>query len=280
MPVRTASDRPGSPLPGKASTPAGPQRPDLSDCVSAELLLDLDCVNRRLAEARADDVVAWAVGQFGEGLVLSTSFGIQSAVTLHLVSRAAPQVPVVWVDTGYLPPETYRYADELSRRLDLNLHVYQSPISPARMEALHGRLWESPDDDAYERYDRLRKVEPMERALAELGATAWLSGVRAEQTEHRAGLQLVGRQGPRYKVSPLLSWSSKDVFDYLKAHHLPVHPLFEQGYATVGDWHSSRPVGAADEHERDTRFQGRRQECGIHLELDDDQAASLDASRL
>ncbi len=253
---------------------------DLSDCVSAELLLDLGCVNRRLANARADDVVAWAARQFGEGLVLSTSFGIQSAVMLHLVSRAAPQVPIVWVDTGYLPPETYRYAEQLRERLDLNLHVYQSPISPARMEALHGRLWESDDDEAYERYDRIRKVEPMQRALAELGATAWLSGVRAQQTEHRAGLDVVGRQGGRYKISPILSWSAKDVFDYMKAHHLPQHPLFEQGYATVGDWHSSRPVSADDEHERDTRFQGRRQECGIHLDLDDDQAASLDASRL
>ncbi len=253
---------------------------DLSDCVSAELLLDLGCVNRRLANARADDVVAWAARQFGEGLVLSTSFGIQSAVMLHLVSRAAPQVPIVWVDTGYLPPETYHYAEQLRERLDLNLHVYQSPISPARMEALHGRLWESDDDEAYERYDRLRKVEPMQRALAELGATAWLSGVRAQQTEHRAGLDVVGRQGGRYKISPILSWSAKDVFDYMKAHHLPQHPLFEQGYATVGDWHSSRPVTAEDEHERDTRFQGRRQECGIHLDLDDDQAASLDASRL
>ena len=118
---------------GPAPDPAGRGRPDLSDCVSAELLLDLGCANRRLAEARADDVIAWAARQFGDGLVLSTSFGIQSAVMLHLVSRAAPQVPVVWVDTGYLPPETYRYADELTRRLDLNLHVYQSPISPANL---------------------------------------------------------------------------------------------------------------------------------------------------
>ncbi len=280
MSARTATDSLPSPALETSPAPARRERPDLSDCVSAELLLDLACVNRRLANARADDVVAWAARQFGEGLVLSTSFGIQSSVMLHLVSRAAPQVPVVWVDTGYLPPETYRYAEELSRRLDLNLHVYQSPVSPARMEALHGRLWESEDDDAYERYDQLRKVEPMRRALSELGASAWLSGVRSQQTDHRAGLPIVGRQSGRYKVSPILSWSSKDVFDYMLAHHLPQHPLFEQGYATVGDWHSSRPVGADDEHERDTRFQGRRQECGIHLELDDDEAASLDASRL
>jgi phosphoadenosine phosphosulfate reductase len=277
MPARTAIERLSSPALGSA---AERERHDLSDCLSAELLLDLGCVNRRLAKARADDVVAWASRQFGEGLVLSTSFGIQSAVMLHLVGHAAPHVPVVWVDTGYLPPETYRYADELTRRLDLNVHVYQSPVSPARMEAIHGRLWESEDDDAYERYDQLRKVEPMQRALRDLGGTAWLSGVRAQQTDHRAGLQVVGRQNGRYKVSPILAWSSKDVFDYMKAHDLPQHPLFEQGYGTVGDWHSSRAVHADDGHERDTRFQGRRQECGIHLDLDDDEAASLDASRL
>ncbi|MEN8181129.1 MAG: phosphoadenylyl-sulfate reductase [Myxococcota bacterium] len=280
MPTRSLRPR----VSARSATLARPEAPTPilreGDCLQAELLLDLGCVNRRLTDAPAEAVVNWAARQFREGLVASTSFGIQSAVMLHLVSQAAPKTPIVWVDTGYLPPETYRYADELSRRLDLELRVYQSPLSPARMEALHGRLWESGDDASYELYDRLRKVEPMGRALQELGATAWLSGIRADQTHHRAGLSLVSRQGGRYKVSPILGWSSRDVFEYLRAHDLPRHPLFEQGFASVGDWHSSRALTAEDEHERDTRFQGRRQECGIHLELDDEEAASLDSSSL
>lgn len=240
--------------------------------------VDLHTLDRELADATARELVAWAANTFGRGLVMSTSFGIQSAATLHLVTSVVPDVPVIWVDTGYLPSETYRFAEELRRRLDLNLHGVQPALSPARMEALHGRLWESGDPADRERYDRIRKVEPMQRALRELGATAWVSGVRAEQTHHRATLRRVDRQGPRFKISPILEWTNRDVHAYLKAHDLPYHPLFGQGYATVGDWHSSRPVGPDDAHERDTRFGGRKQECGLHLSHDE--AESLGSSGL
>lgn len=240
--------------------------------------LDLDAWNERLADADPETLVAWAARRFGDGLVASTSFGIQSAVTLHLVTRVAPGIPVVWVDTGYLPPETYRFAETLTRRLDLNLHVAQAELTPARMEALHGRLWESDDPADLDRYDRLRKVEPMERALRELGATAWISGIRAEQTEHRRSLPRIGEQRGRVKVSPILHWTSRDVHRYLKAHDLPYHPLFDRGYATVGDEHSSRPVGPDDDDPRATRFRGRKQECGLHLT--DEQAESLASSGL
>jgi phosphoadenosine phosphosulfate reductase len=188
---------------------------------------------------------------------------------LHLATQVKPNIPVIWVDTGYLPPETYRFAESLTERLNLDLVVYQSPISPARMEALHGRLWEREDVEARDTYDRIRKVEPMGRALRELGANAWLSGLRADQTAHRQTLSMVGQQGGRSKILPILNWSAKDVHTYLKAHALPYHPLFEQGYATVGDWHSSRALTAADDHERSTRFGGIKEECGLHLEDDE-----------
>lgn len=236
--------------------------------------VDLAALNGCLESLPAEEAVAWAAETFGPGLVMSTSFGIQSAALLHLATRVVPEIPVVWVDTGYLPPETYRFAEQLQSRLRLNLHVASSDLSPARMEALHGRLWEQDTPEAHERYHRIRKVEPMQRTLAALGATAWMSGVRAQQTEHRAGLALLDRQGGRYKLSPLLRWSTRDVFAYLKHNDLPLHPLFEQGYATVGDWHSSRPVGADDADERATRFGGRAQECGLHLDPAQDESLS------
>ena len=174
-------------------------------------------------------------------------------------------IPVVWIDTGYLPEETYRFADELTERLSLNLHVYQSPMSPARMETLYGRLWESGDVDDLNLYDKIRKVEPMNRALKELGVTAWLSGLRREQTEFRKKLSHLTFDGTRYKLLPILDWTSKDVYEYFEEHGLPYHPLFDEGYVTVGDWHSSRPLSVGDTTERDTRFGGLKQECGIHL---------------
>ncbi|MBE9155259.1 phosphoadenosine phosphosulfate reductase [Nodosilinea sp. LEGE 06152] len=210
-------------------------------------------------------IVGWAADTFGSGLVMSTSFGIQAAVMLHLVTQVVPEIPVIWVDTGYLPEETYRFADQLTQRLNLNLKLYQSPLSPAHMEALYGKLWAEGSVEALNQYDQIRKVEPMQRALRELGATAWLAGLRSQQTDHRKTLDVVGQQHGIHKILPILHWTSKDIYEYLQAHDLPYHPFFEQGYATVGDWHSSRPLMASDRDERDTRFHGLKQECGIHL---------------
>lgn len=242
--------------------------------------INLEKLNRQFADADATAVVKWGVEAFGDGLVMSTSFGIQSAVMLHLVTQVYPDIPVIWIDTGYLPEKTYKFADELTRRLNLNLQVYQSPMSPARMEAIHGRLWAEDDVESLNLYDQIRKVEPMQRALQELNAKAWLAGLRADQTSHRKTLDYVGKQGDLYKILPILDWHSRDVYYYLQAHALPYHPMFDEGYVTVGDWHSSRPVTAEDDDERNTRFHGLKQECGLHLPQTQGEADSLDSSSL
>lgn len=245
-----------------------------------EQRLDLPQLNEKLQHAEATDIIEWTAQTFGEGLVMSTSFGVQAAVMLHLVTRVVPKIPVIWVDTGYLPPATYRFAEQLITDLDLNIRVYQSPISPARMEAIHGRLWQQEDVESFNRYDQMRKVEPMQRALQELGATVWFAGLRSQQTDHRKTLSVIDRQGDLYKVLPILNWTSDDVHQYLVDHNLPYHPLKEKGYATVGDWHSSRPMTEQDAHERETRFQGMKQECGLHLPETISEEKSLDSSSL
>ncbi|MGF1482306.1 MAG: phosphoadenosine phosphosulfate reductase [Cyanophyceae cyanobacterium] len=227
--------------------------------------LDLTRINQELTQLEASEIVLWTKDIFGDGLAMSTSFGITSAVMLHLVTQVIPNLPVIWIDTGYLPPETYRFAEELTDKLKLNLHIYQSALTPARMEALYGKLWQQNDREALNRYDYLRKVEPMNRALAELGATATLAGLRREQTDFRSSLQPINLQGERYKILPILDWNAKMIYSYLQKHQLPYHPLFDKGYVTVGDWHSSRPLIASDTNERSTRFRGLKQECGLHL---------------
>lgn len=230
-----------------------------------EQTINIGELNEQLESVEPLQIVDWAMSQFGDGLVLTTSFGIQSAVMLHLVTRRQPNIPVIWIDTGYLPPDTYRYAERLIYSLNLNIKVFQPKLSPARMEAIYGRLWETNDVNAINLYNHLRKVEPMEAALKELGATAWLAGLRSEQTDYRQTLKPLSIQDGIYKIHPILHWTTQDIDGYMKAHHLPQHPLVSQGYATVGDWHSSRPLQAWDKHERQTRFQGLKQECGLHL---------------
>ena len=242
--------------------------------------LDLVALNQDLKDVEAQKLVQWSADTFGSGLVMSTSFGIQAAVMLHLVTSVVPDIPVIWVDTGYLPAETYKFAEELTQKLQLNLKVYQSPLSPARMEALEGKLWEHNDVEAFNRYDYIRKVEPMQRALQELNATAWLAGLRREQTQHRQGLDRISKQEDIYKIHPILFWNSRDVYQYLTAHDLPYHPYFDLGYVSVGDWHSSRPLMADDTDGRNTRFRGLKQECGLHLPQTPEEAESLDSSSL
>lgn len=107
-----------------------------------------------------------------------------------------------------------------------------------------------------------------------------MAGLRQSQTEFRQTLNFVNKQGERYKILPILRWTSKDVYEYLKKYDLPYHPYFEKGYVTVGDWHSSRPLSPNDTHERDTRFHGIKQECGLHLPTSFEEAQSLDSSQL
>ena len=249
--------------PSAAGVSVDPMPVDHQGC-----LLDLEAARHQLEPLTPQQRLAWAQGCFAERFALTTSFGIQSAVLLHMASelgrRTGLRVPVIWVDTGYLPAETYRYADQLSQMLNLDLHVAQSPMSPARMEALHGQLWSTGKVDDLELYHRIRKVEPLDRMLRDLQVSCWASGVRGNQTDHRRAMSPLDPVRQRWSLRPLLSWSKKDVYYYMMDNGLPQHPLFEQGYSTVGDWHSSAPDGA-EASGRATRFGGLKQECGIHL---------------
>lgn len=221
--------------------------------------------SRKHGQASAEELIRAAVDTYGERTILTTSFGIQSAVLLHAATQVWPEIPVVWIDTGYLPAETYRYADQLTHHLGLNLHVYQCEMSPARMEALLGRLWERDEPTALDRYHRLRKTEPLQRAFRDLRARAWLTGVRRSQTTHREGLSRATDHGRIVKIHPILDWTDQQVAAYFSQFDLPRHPLETAGYATVGDAHLSRPLAAADQDPRATRFGGKKEECGIHL---------------
>ena len=197
--------------------------------------------------------------------VLSSAFGAQSAVMLHLVTQQAPQIPVIVVDTGYLFPETYQFIETLTAKLKLNLHVYSAPLSPARQEALNGRLWEQ-GIDGLDRYNAVRKLEPMQRGLRELGARTWFTGLRRAQSSTRAHIGAVALQDSFVKVHPLFDWTDRNIGVYMKRHGLPYHPLWDQGYVSIGDWHTTRPLHEAGSAEA-TRFHGLKRECGLHTSL-------------
>ncbi|MFK7909618.1 MAG: phosphoadenylyl-sulfate reductase [Akkermansiaceae bacterium] len=226
--------------------------------------IGIEQINAAFSTMNAAERVAWLHKNFGSRLVLSSSFGLQAAVMLHLVSEHAPEIPVVWLDTGYLFPETYQYAEQLIEKLGIDVKVYQPKYSAARQEALFGKLWEQ-GEEGNTRYSLINKVEPMNRALTELGADIWVSGLRKSHSSTRADRQFAEQQKRTLKVYPILDWADAQVASYFYDHDLPRHPLEAEGYKTMGDWHSTRPVGEGESAEQ-SRFDGAKYECGLHLD--------------
>lgn len=230
---------------------------------SEQPALELDELNRQLEAATAEEILSWTRETFGDSVILTSSFGADAALMLHLVTRVLPRVRVVFLDTGYLFPETYQFAEELTKRLSLDVRVFAPAMTAARQEALFGKLWEGGEAEL-EQYQRINKIEPLDRALAELAPRAWIAGVRSRQTAHRASLRTVEQQGSIYKIHPILRWDDEAVHHYLRANDLPYHPLRARGYRSIGDAHSTTPTRDGEDPRAGRRL-GQKLECGIHL---------------
>jgi len=218
--------------------------------------------NQLLEKMKATERAEWAFNQLPEEFALSSSFGVQSAVSLHMLTQIKPNIPVILIDTSYLFPETYQFIERLSTRLKLNLKVYRADMSSAWQEARFGRLWEK-GSDGLNRYNHINKVEPMEIGLEKLGIQTWFAGIMRSQSESRAKTPAMQKIRGRLKVHPLIDWDKRMVHRYLTKHRLPYHPLWEKGYVSIGDVHSTQPLtlGMSDEQ---TRFSGIQRECGLH----------------
>jgi phosphoadenosine phosphosulfate reductase len=231
---------------------------------AAESVQALRELNAWLAGLAAERRIEWALESLSGAHALSSSFGAQSAVALHLATRLRPDLPVILVDTGHLFPETHRFVDELTQRLGLNLHVARPDPARAWTPAAIASL-ESLGADGIDRYNHVHKVEPMQRTLAGLGVRTWIAGLRRGQSRSRAGTDFLELKDGRWKLHPLADWSDRDVGRYLARHGLPYHPLWQQGYASIGDTHSTRPLQPGM-REEDTRFFGLKRECGLHYD--------------
>ncbi len=144
----------------------------------------------------------------------------------------------------------------------MNLNVFRPEVSRAWQEARFGKRWES-GIRGIEAYNRDNKVLPMERALESLRVGTWFAGLRRSQAQSRKDTPIVESSGERWKVHPIADWSDKDVYQYLKKHDLPYHPLWEKGYVSIGDTHTTRSLSDVSRSD-DTRFFGLKRECGIH----------------
>jgi phosphoadenosine phosphosulfate reductase len=237
--------------------------------------LDLPALNAEFASKPASVIVEWSIREFGDDVVVSSSFGAESAVMIHLAIQHNPRIRIIMVDTGYLFPETFGHLEALRKRFDLNVWVYRTKNDPIAW------LREAGEGDPAWRGDVARccaanKNEPFERAMKELAPRAWLRGIRG-QTDNRRTANYIDwfARYNCYAVSPILKWTTKDIWQYMKQHDLPYHPLFEKGYKSIGcnPLSCTRAI-TGDEDERAGRWSGKdKDECGINL-------SSLDSSQL
>ncbi len=242
-----ATAAPFSPVSTTGSTPVSigtaPVIPDLDELAE---------IDRRFEHRPASALVAWAYDRYDTDLVLAASF--QDCVMIDIVYKTVPDVEVAFLDTQYHFAETLWYVEQVKARYGLNLNVIRPEREP-------DDLWHNDPDACC----RARKVEPMKRALA--GKAAWMSGLRRAESPARANTPLVSFDASRglVKINPIAGWSDADVAGYVRDHDLPVHPLSERGYDSIGCWPCTRPVGA-EQDSRAGRWAGLdKTECGLHL---------------
>ena len=202
--------------------------------------LDLERLNADFAN-QPDKLIEWAIG-LGKPAICTTNFRPFEAVILHMVSQAKADIPIIWMDSGYNTEATYRFADEVTAQLNLNLITYLPKRSRAHREAVAGTT-PGLDDPRHAAFTEEVKLEPFTRALREMAPGVWFTALRASDTALRAQMQPISiNPDGLIKVAPLLRWSSKDLYQYLVAHGLPNN--FDYYDPTKGE---------------------ENRECGLHL---------------
>jgi phosphoadenosine phosphosulfate reductase len=230
---------------------------------------DYEKLNQGFEGKSSEDIIRWAMGEFAPDLAMSTSFGAESAVLLHLVTRVHPTIPVLFTNTGFHFKETLEHRDKLVKRLDLNLRELKPEISNEEFLAKNGKLYERDPDACC----AVNKIAPFEKALKDY--KAWITGIRRNQADTRKSSQFVENYRDRMvKLNPLLNWTSKMFWDYAKKYDLPYHPLWEKGYLSIGcsPETCTRPVKLGEDP-RSGRWAGTgKVECGIHTFLESEES--------
>ncbi len=224
--------------------------------------LDLEKLNLEFDGKKPQEIIAWAVKEFSPRFAMTSSFGPESGVLLHMASRVDPAIPVLFLQTGFHFPETIEYRDTLTRMLGLT-NIVELTADPKKRADLMEQNAGVPYEKNPDLCCHINKVEPLDGVLKNYDA--WMTGIRRHQTDVRKAIRIIEEyEGGLYKVSPLANFTSRDAWWYLKENHIPQHPLFEKGYLSIGCWPCTRPIQAGDD-ERSGRWAGRaKKECGIH----------------
>jgi phosphoadenosine phosphosulfate reductase len=223
---------------------------------------EIERLARHFEGQPVEALLEWAVERFGPKLAMTSSFGAEGIVLIDKLARIAPRMPILYLDTGYHYAATTLVKEQIRDRYGLNVVELRAELSVEEQDARHGANLYDRDPDAC---CRMRKVEPLQRALA--GYDAWIAALRRDGSPSRAGIAKVewSARHNAMKLNPIADWTRRDVWDYIVQNNLPYNRLHDEGYTSIGCWPCTRPT-IAGEHERGGRWAGRnKQECGIHL---------------
>ena len=222
---------------------------------------DLKLISDELETTGPEAALRWAVAEFGQQVALATGFGPEGCVLVSMLSAINPGTRIFYLDTDLLFPETYALRDQLEARYGVRFERRATTLSLSDQAAKYGeRLWEREPNLCC----RLRKVEPLRQMLDGLGA--WVTAIRRDQSETRAGARVVERDAKfgLIKINPLVAWSVRDVWSYIVTNDVPYNPLHDRGYPSIGCVPCTSPVQIG-EPARAGRWCGTsKTECGIH----------------
>lgn len=229
---------------------------------TADQLERLQRVSNILEEASAEEILRWAIDTFYPSLTMATAFGPEGCVILSILADVQPKVRVFNLDTGYQFPETLQLRDRIARKYGIEVAFARPDLSVEDYEKLHGGpLYKSnPDRCCFD-----RKIQVLKREV--VGYRAWISGIRRDQSPHRANAPIVGwdKKFGLVKINPLARWTKSQVWQRIVEEDIPYNPLHDQGYPSIGCWPCTRPV-LLGEDERAGRWSGTaKTECGLHL---------------
>ncbi|WP_062269834.1 phosphoadenosine phosphosulfate reductase family protein [Endozoicomonas arenosclerae] len=196
--------------------------------------MDLETINGELAELSPQEIIRWTLQKAGKPVV-TTNFGPHEAAILHMATRVQPDLPVIWIDSGYGTEATYRFARDLIQKLELNIQVYHPEYSRAYRDAIMGGVPEV-DTPEHDEFTRQVKLEPFGRAMQTFAPDFWLTAIRKDQTAFRQGLEVVSKtKEGYYRVAPLLNWTELDVEEYLVMNDLPIEEDYYDPTKVIGN---------------------------------------------
>lgn len=224
--------------------------------------IEIEKLNSQFETEKPEAILRWAWSTFHLKVAATSSFQSQSMPLLHMISQTVPELPILFLDTGFHFPQTLTFRDRVAQEYGLKVQNLKSEVKMKSSKITQSNLYHTnPDLCCY-----VNKVKPLQDA--KLNLKAWITGIRRDQTQARSNVSIISLdQDGLYKICPMATWSRKDIWNYSHEHKLPEHPMLAQGYLSIGCAPCTRPIFDG-ETDRDGRWSGQdKVECGIHITL-------------